>query len=196
MKLKSISQWNLKNKDGIIVDSTNNFNIQELGNVDFSKPGILIIDDNEGICSFIEDDFEELDVNGTINLNNYNVFVFYGIMCAYDLIATIQKYPNMNIQKAIIDITYSGTVETNKGNIKLNGVDIFEILYEINPNLDYLFYTGNQMNNHIKIISEIMRKYTKLTNKKITDDILFKTQFSMNDRRKYIAEHLFNITVQ
>jgi len=196
MKLKSISQWNLKNKDGIIVDSTNNFNIQELGNVDFSKPGILIIDDNEGICSFIEDDFEELDVNGKINLNNYNVFVFYGIMCAYDLIATIQKYPNMNIQKAIIDITYSGTVETNKGNIKLNGVDIFEILYEINPNLDYLFYTGNQMNNHIKIISEIMRKYTKLTNKKITDDILFKTQFSMNDRRKYIAEHLFNITVQ
>ena len=191
MEIKAIKQWNLKHKDGIIFDGEKNFLTQNLDDVDFTKPGILIIDDNEGICSFIEDDLEELDDNGVLNLDDYNVFVFYGIMCAYDLMATIQKYPNMNIQKAIIDITYSGTVETHNGNIKLNGVDVFEILYELNPNLQYLFYTGNQMNDHIKIIGKLMRKYTNITSKKITDNILFKTQFSMNDRRKYITEHIF-----
>jgi hypothetical protein len=191
MEIKSISQWNLKIKDGIIYNGERPFNVQELDDVDFSKPGIIIIDDNEGICSFIEDDLEELEDEGKLNLEDYNVFVFHGIMCAYDLMATIQKYPNMNIQKAIIDITYSGTVQTNNGNIKLNGVDVFEVLYELNPKLKYLFYTGNQMNNHIKVIGELMRKYSKLTGLKITDNILFKTQFSMNDRRNYIVKHLF-----
>jgi len=185
--LKSIEQWQFIDENKDIGQ------VKNLDDIDFSKPGIIIIDDNEGICSFIMDDLEELDDNGDINLDDYNVFMFYGIMCAYDLIATINKYPNMNIQKAVIDITYSGTMLTKKGNVKLNGVDVFEILYELNPNMEYLFYTGNQMNNNIKVIGNLMQKYNKISNKKIVDNILFKTQFSMNDRRKYILENLFKV---
>jgi hypothetical protein len=191
MKIKSIDRWYFELKNDIIHDGNKGFSIPELSDMDFSKPGILIIDDNEGICSFIADDLEELSENNEINLDDYNVFIFHGIMCAYDLIATLQKYPGLNIQKAIIDITYSGTVMTRNGNIKLNGVDVFEILYEINPKLKYLFYTGNQMNKNIKVIGNLMNKYNKITNTDITDHLLFKTQFNMNDRRKYILEKLF-----
>lgn len=190
--LKSIGQWNMNTKNGLIVDEDNNFNTLNLDDIDFSKPGILIIDDNEGICSFIEDDLEVLDEEGKIDLDDYNIFVFYGIMCAYDFIATMEKYPNMNIQKAIIDITYSGIVMSKTSNIKLNGVDVFEILHEANPELEYLFYTGNQMNSNIKVIGELVQKYSKIVGRKINDNLLFKTQYNMNDRRKIILERLFH----
>jgi len=191
MQLKSINQWNLKLTDGILYDINNNIKPQNLDSVDFSKPGILIIDDNEGICSFILDDFEELAESGDINLDDYNVFCFHGIMCAYDLISTIQKYDNFNIQKALIDITYTGTIETNNGNIKLNGVDVFEILYELNKNLKFIFYTGNQMNTHIKLIGYIKDKFNRITSKCIDDFIMFKTEYSMKERRQVIKKTLF-----
>jgi len=161
---------------------------KDFDDFDLSKPGIMIIDDNEGICSFLQDDLED---DGKINLDDYNIFTFSTQYCAYDFIGTILKYKDLNIQKAIIDITYGGTVQTKKGNLKLNGVDVFEILYELNKDLKYLFYTGNQMNTHIKHIGELMNKYIKITNKKITENMIFKTQFSMNDRRDYIFKRLF-----
>lgn len=193
MDLKSIKQWNLATDNIIIYSPENKIKAQNLDDVDFSKPGILIIDDNEGICSFIEDDLEEMDEDGMIVLADYNVFVFSSIMCAYNLIATIQKYSNLNIQKAIIDITYSGTVSTiSRGNIKLNGVDVFEILYEMNENIKYLFYTGNQMNKNIKNIGELMVKYTAITNNNIKDNIIFKTQHSMKERRLLLQKKIFD----
>jgi len=192
VELKSIKKYSFKIKNNIISDSTNNFEALNLDGTDFSKPGVVIIDDNAGICSFIEDDFEELDENGLINLDDYNIFNFNGNMCAYKLFATLQKYPNMNIQKAIIDITYSGTVQTNKGNIKLNGVDVFEVLYELNPNLKYVFYTGNQLNKNIKTISTLINKYNDILKKNIFDNVLYKTNLSMKDRRNYFLRKLFN----
>ena len=200
MEIKAINQWvgkqevctncNQKSFCSQLINKDCQWGI-DLSDYDLTKPGILIIDDNEGICSFMEDDLEELSDDNDINLEDYNVFTFFGRMCAYNLLATIQRHPNINIQKAIIDITYGGTVKTDNGNIKLTGVDVFEVLYEINPDVKYLFYTGNQMNTHIKTIDALMSKYTKITGKKITDNILFKTQFNMNDRRKYILGHLF-----
>jgi len=200
MDIKSINQWMT------ISDNCNKCNKRtfcseiyqdycqwgkDLTGYNFSKPGILIIDDNEGICSFIEDDLEELSEDEVINLDDYNVFTFYGKMCAYDFMATVERYPNLNIQKAIIDITYGGAILTDKGNMKLNGVDVFEVLYELNPDVKYLFYTGNQMNTHIKTIGNLMSKYSKITGGKITDNILFKTQFNMIDRRDYLVKKLF-----
>ncbi len=142
--------------------------VQDHKDKDLSKPGILIIDDNPGIVSFLEDDLEELDSEGFINLKDYNVFTFSTKYAAYQLLGTLRYYKDLNIQIAIIDITLGGSMMTSKGNIKLTGVDIFEPLLEINPKLKYIFYTGNQMNEHIKTISEIMKKYSSITGKKIT----------------------------
>ena len=166
--------------------------VQQYKDYDLSKPGILIIDDNEGICSFLEDDLEEMDEEEMINMDSYNLFIFSGRDCAYKLLGTLRN-KDLNIQKAIIDITYGGSVSTSNGNIKLNGVDVFEVLLELDPNLRYIFYTGNQMNTHIKAIGALMKKYTIITKKKITDNILFKTQFNMDDRRKHIFHALFSI---
>ncbi len=198
--IKSIKQWTLPKDKCIdchkkifcshISEKICKWGIHE-SEYDLTKPGILIIDDNEGICSFMEDDLEELDLNGRINLDDYNVFTFYDKMCAYDLLGTLSRM-DLNIKKAIIDITYGGTVISEAGNIKLNGVDVFEVLYEMHPDLKYVFYTGNQMNYNIKVIGQAMRKYTKITGKKITDNILFKTQLSMDGRRDFFMKTIFN----
>ena len=158
---------------------------------DLKKTGILIIDDNPGIVSFLEDDLEEMDEEGLIDLEKWNIFKFTTKHAAYKLFGTLRKYKDLNIKVAIIDITLGGSMKTTSGNIKLTGVDAFEPLLELNPDLKYIFYTGNQMNNHVKTISEIMKNYTKITGKKITDNILFKTQLNMNDRRDYLYEKLF-----
>lgn len=165
--------------------------VQDYSKYDLTKPGILIIDDNPGIVSFLEDDLEELTDSGLINVEDYNIFSFTTKNAAYIAFGTMRAYKNLNIQKAIIDITLGGSMVTSKGNIKLHGVDVFEALIEINPNLRYLFYTGNQMNSEVKTISDIMRQYSLLTGKKITDSLLFKTQLSMKDRRTFLYEKLF-----
>lgn len=165
--------------------------VKNLDKYDLSKPGILLIDDNPGIISFLEDDLEELDNDEKINLSDWNIFSFTSKQAAYILIGTLRRYGDLNIKVAIIDITLGGIINTGKKILKLTGIDVFEPLYELNPNLRYLFYTGNQMNHHINTINNIMKQYTNFTGKKITDNILFKTQLSMKDRQTFIYKKLF-----
>ena len=164
---------------------------QDLSDKDLSKPGILIIDDNPGIVSFLEDDLEELNDEGLIKLNDYNVFTFTTKHAAYHLLGVLRQHGDLNIKIAIVDITLGGSMQTPKGNTKLTGVDAFEPLLELNPKLKYIFYTGNQMNDHVKVIADIMKTFTKITGEKITDHLLFKTQLNMNDRRMFLYDKLF-----
>lgn len=161
-----------------------------LGDKDLSKPGILLIDDNPGIVSFLEDDFEVLYKENKINLNKYNIFSFTSKMAAYMFMATVRKYGDLNIKYAIIDITLGGIVTTIDNIIKLTGVDVLEMLLEMNPDIKYIFYTGNQMNVYIKPIADIMEQYKKLTKKDINDIVLFKTSLSMRDRQQFILDEL------
>lgn len=204
IKLNSIEKWIPKDcaeclschKKSMCRDlglkSTCEWNIN-LENKDFSKPGILIIDDNPGIVSFLEDDFEVLDDYGRININDYNIFSFTTKDAAYIFMSTIRRYGNINIQYAIIDITLGGTINTVDRIVKLTGIDVLEVLLEMNPDVKYIFYTGNQMNHFIKPIANIMAQYKELTNKEITDDILFKTELSMADRQEYILDEVLGI---
>lgn len=201
INIKSIEKWIPKeNNDCYSCNKKticNSFGLKDtcdwilnIDNKDLSKPGILIIDDNPGIVSFLEDDFEVLDEEGKINIEDYNIFSFTSKSAGYMVMATIRKYGNLNIQYAIIDITLGGTINTTEKIIKLTGVDILEILLEMNPNLKYIFYTGNLMNHYIKPIANIMKQYKEITGKDITDDILFKTELNMKDRQRYILEEL------
>jgi len=161
-----------------------------LSNKDFSKSGILLIDDNPGIVSFLEDDFDVLSEENKIDLNNYNIFSFTSKMAAFMFIATVRKYGNLNIKYAVIDITLGGIVNTVDKIIKLTGIDVLEVLLEMNPDLKYILYTGNQMNAYIKPIANIMKHYKKITNKDINDSVLFKTSLGMKDRQQFILNEL------
>ena len=199
LKLKSIEKWIPKEYSDcsschqkILCNSTGlNPDCEWVMNLDckdFTKPGILIIDDNPGIVSFLEDDLDVLDENEKIKISDYNVFSFTTKTAAYKFIATVRRYGNLNIKYAIIDITLGGTINTVDKIVKLTGIDILEMLLEMNPETRYIFYTGNQMNKYIKTIANIMQQYKEITNKDISDSVLFKTELSMEDRQEYILK--------
>jgi CheY-like chemotaxis protein len=75
--------------------------IQKLENFDKSKESILIIDDNEGVVSFIKDDLEVVFQERGMSLDSYNILEFSSGMAAYHFIATSQFYGGLNITKAI-----------------------------------------------------------------------------------------------
>ena len=84
----------------------------------------------------------------------------------------MDRFDNLNIQYAIIDITLGGTLTLDNKVIKLTGIDILEVLLKNNPKLKYILYTGNQMNTYIKPIKLIIDQYKKLTGEDIEKHIL------------------------
>ena len=160
---------------------------------DEKKPTIVILDDNEGVVSFLLDDVKEILLSMGINniYEKFNVLTFSSQYCAFNLISTINAYDIKNIDYGIFDITLGGGVfEENKGNIVLDGIDAFQACYEINSDMKYLFFTGNKLNPYIKKNKEIIEKFTKITNgKDLHDYILYKTSKTLEDRRQYLHRY-------
>jgi len=160
---------------------------------DASKPSIIIIDDNPGMVSFLKDDLEFLDEEEILNLDDYNLITFETPFAAFDFKRAQTANDGLNIKFAILDITLGGSRMTEQGNIKYTGVDIFEMILNYNSDVKALFYTGNQLNPHIKASKKLIEQYTKLTDgKDIKDHILYKTSMDMDDRRKFFAEFFTN----
>jgi hypothetical protein len=114
-----------------------------------------------------------------------------GAYAAFTLELLIAKIKNFTIKYAIIDITLGGSRRSIEGNIKYTGVDVFRMLYEINPDLKYLFYTGNNLNPYIKSNEVLIKKYEDIVNKSIKESVLYKTSIDIDSRRKYISNYLF-----
>lgn len=169
------------------------FWVKKIPDFDSTKPSILLIDDNPGMVSFLRDDIEEIFEKHHININAYNILEFDTKFAAYNFIATHDYYNGLNIMYAIIDITYGGSVQSNYGNLRLTGVDIFREIYRINPDVKFVFYTGNQLNPYIKSNKELMDSFTEIYHDNIMDYVLYKTSLDMDDRRDYFAEKLFDI---
>lgn len=167
--------------------------IQKLPGFDRTKPSILIIDDNYGMVSFLRDDLEQIFIDHKMDLMEYNILEFSSKFAAYQFIATHQHYDGLNITKAIIDITYGGSVQSNTGNIRLTGVDVFRTIYKTNPEVKFLFYTGNQLNPYIKSNRELMEEFKDIYHDKITDFVLYKTSLNIEDRQRLIANKLFDL---
>ena len=152
---------------------------------------ILIIDDNEGMVSFLKDDMEYFSEEGIINLKEVNLLTISGVHAAFTLKLLYEKLSNLNIKWAIIDITLGGSKMTEKGNIKYTGVDAFNMMYSNNSDLEYLFYTGNNLNPYIKSNEKLINQFKKITGGDIKKKILFKTSMDIKTRRDYILKCIF-----
>lgn len=163
----------------------------DLHEFDPDKDTILIIDDNEGMVSFLEDDMEFLEEKGIVDLEEVNILGISGLHAAFTFEMLLEKYDCLNIKWAIIDITLGGSKMTPQGNLKYSGVDVFRMIHENNPEVVFFFYTGNSLNPYIHANKALMRQFKEITGEGIMDHVLFKTSMDMDDRRKYIAEVLF-----
>jgi hypothetical protein len=163
----------------------------DVSHIDFNKEIILLIDDNNGVVSFLEDDIEFYKDENIIP-KDMQILSLTGSHAAFTLELLFKKIDNLKINYAIIDITLGGSRQSINGNIKYTGVDVFEMIYKHNNNVKYLFYTGNNLNPYIKSNDILINKYKKLTGKDIMDSVLYKTSIDMDSRRKYISDYLFN----
>jgi len=169
--------------------------IPELKDIDQSKDTLLIIDDNEGVISFLSDDIEYFFEENIIKKNKINVLTITSSNAAFILRRIYDRKININIKWAIIDITLGGSKMTTEGNIKLTGVDVFEDIYNNTENKDdfkYIFYTGNNLNPYIKSNEKLINQFKNITKKNIKKFVLFKTAMDIPSRRSYIAKYLFN----
>ena len=161
---------------------------KELPNFDPSKESILIVDDNPGIISFMEDDLEDIDNMETFDLDKYNIITFDTNFAAYQFEATQHGYAGLNIKFAILDLTLGGTLPTESGPVKYTGVDIYQQLTIYNPEAKFLFYTGNSLNEYVATSKKIIDQFKKLTGKDINDYVLFKTSLDLNNRRLFLED--------
>ncbi len=158
---------------------------------DKNKESILILDDNEGMVSFLLDDLNFFNKSGQLNLDDYNVLTFSGYNAGFDFETTQEFHEGLNIKYAIIDITLGGSNMTKDGNIIYTGVDVFEMIQKYQDDFKFIFYTGNNMNTHIKANVRIMDHFKTLTSHNIIDYILYKTSMDMDTRRVNIFNKLF-----
>lgn len=159
--------------------------------IDESKPCIVLLDDNEGVVSFLRDDLQYLHDKGYINLSDYNVLGFTTEYAVFHLLSTIKTRRNMKVKLAVLDITIGGSIHDRaRGNIILDGVDAFIETMKLNPDMKYVFFTGNKLNEYINKNKLIMDKFEKFTQENIHNHTMFKTSLSQEDRRMKLYELL------
>jgi len=158
---------------------------------DDNKESILLIDDNAGLISILEDDLIELSKSKVMNLNDYNLIKISGAMAGFTHKVMEEKSLGLNIKYAIIDITLGGSMVLDGKSVKYTGIDVYERLIDKNSDLRFIFYTGNNLNPYIRSNKRILEQFKKLRGD-LLDYTLFKTSFDMKDRREYISKKLFN----
>jgi len=155
----------------------------DVGDYKKDRETILIIDDNPGVCNFLKDDLYNIQKN-----KEFNIITICGKHAVFKLETVLKKY---KIEKAIIDLTFGGSKSNGINNIKLNGIDAFEMLKKRKSDLHFLFYTGNNLNPYINSNKKIIDDFRKLNNDDIKNHIIFKTSLNIDERRKRIKEMLF-----
>lgn len=183
---------NCENKDICKLTDSENYlcgSVVRQENYDSNKPSILLFDDNAGVVSFLEDDIIDLFHKKIIDKNKYNILTFSTQYAAFNLRATLKSYNGLNIKYAIFDLTIGGGIyDEIKGNIVLDGVDAYSDVLSYNPDLRFIFFTGNKLNPYINKNKEIMKKFSDISNKDIKDFIIYKTSLSPEQRREKIKE--------
>jgi len=159
--------------------------VKDINNYDPKKPSIILLDDNPGVLSFLEDDLRSL------NIKDYNIIKFDSKYAGFNLVGTLKSYKGLNIQYCIFDLTFGGGVYNEiDGNVILDGVDVLKECLYYNKDIKYFFFTGNTLNTYIKKNKEMVDKFKNITSKDITDFILYKTKLNPKDRRNYIKNFL------
>ena len=165
-----------------------------ISDFDPKKETIVLIDDNPGVISFLVDDLKALKKARKFDYTKYNILSFDTKLAAFKLRALLMTQPELNIKYGIFDITLGGTLYTETGeNICLDGVDSFIDVSEQYPDVNYIFYTGNKLNTYIKKNQEVVDKFTRIMQDDINNHILFKTKYTISERREYLLKFFSQI---
>jgi len=158
---------------------------------DFEKDTLLLIDDNAGVVSFLENDINYLDEIGSIKKEDINILSLSGNFAPFTLNVLYKKLEKLNIKWAIIDITLGSRKMTPDGIKTYTGVDVLEMINKNEKSFNYLFFTGNNLNPHIKANEILINQFKEFMDTDIMDKIVMKTSKDMKSRRKFFKENLF-----
>jgi len=151
------------------------------------KKIMLIIDDNGGLISLIEDVLEINNVKEKINIVKISS-MYAGFLLHYFR----EKTGKLKFDYAIIDLSFGGVIYDDElGNIRYEGIKVFKDIYEDNKDIKYFFYTGNSLNKYMSSSREIMSSFEEITNgKNMLDYVIFKNQFPPSVLLEVIIEKL------
>ena len=151
-----------------------------------NKPTLLIVDDNEGLISLIEDILETSEY-----ANKLNVLKISSIYAGFIFSLIQEKDKDLKIDYAIIDLSYGGVLHHEKyGNIRYEGISVFENVYKKNKDLKFFFYTGNNLNPYVYSSKKILDHFNSITNKDLKDYVVYKNQFPPFVLESIIMERL------
>jgi len=150
----------------------------KLDNIEWNKQTILIMDDEELVNFFLEDDLtyfttiankqaqailynkSELDIINLAEKYCLKDFLLSFDKSKYDVISVTGDYAAFAIRRqlakikrvdyAILDISLGGSLNSLDGNFRecLNGIDIASDLYSINNEINLMIYTGNDLGKY------------------------------------------------
>ena len=144
---------------------------------------LLIVDDIEISKILYESDFNNIKTNKPLDVyERYKIIHCLGYGCslsAYKYIC-IDKKP---LSKCILDITLGESFKTNKGEyIELNGIDLANHIWTINPNVGIKFLTAHTMDTSNKIVKKYIDLFNTYTNMNIMDYTINKNSTSRTDK--------------
>ena len=159
---------------------------------DGTKPVIVLLDDNDGILSLLEDDLYTLDEEGYINIGDFCIVKFSGVLAVFEYLPFLRKNFE-SIYGGIFDLTIGGVLRYEERNVRLTGMDAIyaNVLRGIEKNV---VFTGNTLNPNIQSNTEVIKQYRSITGRNLQDDVIYKSSFSDEDRRKEIYEKMFKGT--
>jgi hypothetical protein len=154
-----------------------------------NKRTFIIVDDNKGIISIIMDLLYELEDEGKIDLDKWNIISFTTKQAGIFLLKPILKKEFKRIDAALIDITFGNILRIKNKNIKINGLHLAYFLKKF-YNTKFYFYTGNTLNEYIrnqKILKDFFKKELK---RNLDDYVIHKTQTSEEELKEKLLKLL------
>jgi transcription termination factor Rho len=164
----------------------NKFMLEKFGVVD--KPVFIIIDDNEGIISYILDTINDIFSENNINPKNYKIVTFSGVNAIYSYLGFLKEY-NKYIFGGIFDLTIGGIKRFQGMNIRLNGLDAIYASNKLGIK-KFILFTGNTINPKIRENKIVLERYKNIIKRDIKEDLIFKSDFN-NDLKRIIYEKFF-----
>ena len=154
------------------------------------KKNLLVVDDSVGIISLVKDAIDELGITEEHNIIAFSS-AYAGVAFEY-----FQRKCPVKIDAAIIDLVFGGVVRHKDGTLKIEGMDVFRRVYERNPNVQFLFYTGNSLNRHMPKAKRIMDAFRDITGRDIGRYVLYKAEHPIGALATSIEKMLKEQTVQ
>jgi len=179
-------------RDVCIINSGNFCNTYKIPeNYNSSKKTILLIDDNLGILSFLEDDVNEIFNKYNMKKEDFNIIKITGRDAPIHIKTLLRLNKEFKVDYAIIDLTFGGIIKTTNGNIKLNGVDVYCDLHNKNKEVKFVFFTGNTLNPYIKSNQKMIETFNKCNKDDIMNYIINKNEFDEESRIDEFYKRLF-----